>query len=248
MMCSSASNISFNLDNPVQEVSKIECKQEIRGTYQEWEQRISQAQEWRNIEYESKWKNAVGNFQSQDEKILHFIALQAMDLFDLLFDELKGKSGPYKEDLSYCSSFFSTVADHYVTNASDSLLKCLLERKGSGYEALLYVRLSFGNGVLKLEIEDNGTGIPVEVEPRIFQEEVTTKAEQNCPHYGGKGLGLTNVSIMKNRLQGNAGFVNRGDNQGASFWFEASFAKCKELFHTPSYQRYLMKRYELMYS
>lgn len=242
---SSISSIVPSASKAANHDSKIEYSQEIRGTYLEWKNRAMQPSLWHNNHYEEAWKSIKEYSPFNDQMILYFIGLQTKDLLSQLFDKIKDKIEPTtQEDFSFFNPIFSDVADHYVTNASDSLMKCLHEKKSTNYEAILDIRLCFKNGDLKLEIEDNGAGIPFEIEQKIFSESVTTKTKETASHYGGGGIGLLNVSLLKDRLNGKAGFVNKGIDQGAKFWFEASLAKCKEVVQTPSYQKHKKSQYD----
>jgi hypothetical protein len=225
----------------------IQINQQIRFDYQDWEKVLDQRRKWQNLQYETQWNKLTTKPYSKDEMLLNFISLQAMDLFDQLFEKVKEKSGPvYQENFTFFYSFFSEIADHLISNASDTLLRCMLKKKSTNYEAILEIRLLFQNGSLKIEIEDNGEGIPFDVESKIFKEQVTTKDTQHdIKHYGGVGLGLMNVNLFKENLKGDSGFLNKGNDQGAIFWFEASLDNCMMVFKSESYQRHLMKNYNV---
>lgn len=237
------------INNPPIQGLRFACEEHIRGTYQEWEKRICEPIIWHNGDCQSSWERLNEASHSKDDKILRLISLQALDLFWKLFEETKQSTSlPCKEDFYFFSSFFSQIANHYVTNAGDSLVQRLIGQKSLNYEAILTLRLSFEKNQLRLEVEDNGTGIAHSVESQLFHQSVTTKSSQDVgkeseiPHYGGVGCALLNVNKYKANLDGQAGFVNKGLNQGALFWFEARLENCRREYNNPAYQKQQMRR------
>ncbi len=222
----------------------IQCSEEVRGTYQDWCVKMKQDQVWIGWGREQIWKESKEKYQHNiNELMLKFIALRTMEAFEQAFAEVKKKS-KIDEKFSTFYPIFNEITDHYVTNAVDSVMKRLIKKDSLSYESILNIRLSFDFETLRLEVEDNGTGISFDVEKQIFVNQVTTKEKEQGPHYGGVGVGLLNVSKYKTDLEGKRGFTNKGTDQGAIFWFEASLKKCEELLAKPSYQKHLNRQYD----
>ncbi len=68
----------------------------------------------------------------------------------------------------------------------------------------------------KLFVEDNGVGVPLEAQGRLFQPFERGVAD---PHYEGTGMGLAIVQKAAERLGGTAGFTST-PGQGSCFWVE----------------------------
>jgi signal transduction histidine kinase len=94
-----------------------------------------------------------------------------------------------------------------LLNAADAVEESVPRRPG-----LIRLRARSDGGEVRLEVEDNGAGIPAHVLPRLFEPFFTTKAPDK-----GRGLGLTlcreyvarvgGSLTAENRLEGGARFV-----------------------------------------
>lgn len=75
--------------------------------------------------------------------------------------------------------------------------------------------LALPGGVLRIEVEDTGLGVPTEAQDRIFRP-----FEQAGERRGGTGLGLAICAEVVERMGGRIG-VRSAPGEGALFWIEA---------------------------
>src|SRR6185503_18910520 len=83
-----------------------------------------------------------------------------------------------------------------------------------------YVRLRAeqrSEDVVRIWVEDNGIGIPVESHERIFE----VFKRLHAKHYDGTGIGLAIVQKGMERMGGRAGVVS-APGEGSKFWIELS--------------------------
>ena len=74
-----------------------------------------------------------------------------------------------------------------------------------------------GIGMVRLEICDNGPGIPDKYHKRIFERFFRVDKGRST-HMGGTGLGLSIVKHLIGNMGGEVG-VSNNSPQGAVFWF-----------------------------
>jgi DNA-binding LacI/PurR family transcriptional regulator/signal transduction histidine kinase len=99
---------------------------------------------------------------------------------------------------------FSQVITNLVENAVDATIP-----RGGG---AIHLRMAFHGDNLVLEVEDGGTGIPPDVQPRIFEPMFTTK-----PFGQGTGLGLSIVRDIVTGHFGGAIDVRSHPDEGTTF-------------------------------
>jgi signal transduction histidine kinase len=80
------------------------------------------------------------------------------------------------------------------------------------------LRLTRGNGTLRVQVEDRGPGIPEAFQSRIFQRFAQADSS-DARQRGGSGLGLSIARSLVERLGGSLAFIT-GPGQGTIFWFE----------------------------
>jgi CheY-like chemotaxis protein len=74
--------------------------------------------------------------------------------------------------------------------------------------------------MLRLEVQDTGVGIPLEVQGRIFQRFDQGDAS-TTRKFGGSGLGLAITKRLAEMMGGDVGFTSR-PGLGSTFWLEVA--------------------------
>lgn len=120
-------------------------------------------------------------------------------------------------DLPFIScnrSQISQVIANLISNACDSLSEMKLKDKS--FKGILKTKISlFSEKKIRIEVEDNGTGLKTEIQDKIFEPFFTTKSKSE-----GMGLGLTiSLNIVKNH-QGTIQSTISDDLGGAKFIVE----------------------------
>ncbi|MEO8021796.1 PAS domain S-box protein [Polaromonas sp.] len=90
--------------------------------------------------------------------------------------------------------------------------------KYSPAEGKVMVLLGRHGGRVRVEVSDNGPGIPEEFRQRIFQK-FSQADSSDTRQKGGTGLGLNIARAMLERMDGSIGFTSTGD-AGTTFFFE----------------------------
>ena len=82
----------------------------------------------------------------------------------------------------------------------------------AGYQPTVSVRTQRENGHVAIRVQDNGTGMPAEVQAKIFQPFFTTK-----PTGEGTGLGLSLSYDIITKAHGGTLTVESEPGQGTEF-------------------------------
>jgi sensor histidine kinase regulating citrate/malate metabolism len=89
--------------------------------------------------------------------------------------------------------------------------------KSTNQEKILALSVNeFKQGHIRIEVRDNGIGIPAENMPRIFEHGFTTKEK-------GHGFGLHSTALSINELNGSIVVHSDGPGKGALFTIELPF-------------------------
>jgi len=133
-------------------------------------------------------------------------------------------AGPIAVRLSLDASTQVAVApgeiEHVIKNLVDNAIDAL--RDASGDHPLLSVSTSVSGERVRLVIGDNGTGVPREIEPRIFELGVSSKPE-------GMGLGLWLSRHIVERHFGRLDF-RRTSEGGSEFCMELPVSHGEEAY------------------
>ncbi len=86
---------------------------------------------------------------------------------------------------------------------------------GANPERRIAVRVREGRGAVRIEVEDNGPGLPPGSEERVFEPFLRA----NTSNKPGIGLGLATVKKIVEAYQGRTGVDSR-PGRGSTFWFE----------------------------
>jgi signal transduction histidine kinase len=77
----------------------------------------------------------------------------------------------------------------------------------------LHVRLDTVDGMIRIQVVDNGVGIAPEVSARLFAQGFTTRKE-------GHGLGLHSSALAARMMGGNLSLESEGPGKGATATLE----------------------------
>ena len=112
------------------------------------------------------------------------------------------------------------VADHdQIVRVLNNLLNNAIESVSESETPMVKVFLEKGEHKILLQIEDNGSGIPLELQDKIFEPNFTTKTS-------GTGLGLAIVKQIIGDLNGHIYFETL-PNKGTTFYISMPLLKQK---------------------
>lgn len=128
--------------------------------------------------------------------------------------------------LDFLESHLALIGHCFVWNAIGSIMSRYSQKEE--YSGLLTLELSVENDKLRLEVEDNGKGIDPEIRTHIFVSDKAlakgTLSELVLDH---KGKTLLQAKSIIKGLGGEVGYVDKGLNNGAVFWYEVPLDSIK---------------------
>jgi signal transduction histidine kinase len=103
---------------------------------------------------------------------------------------------------------------NYISNAAHAVANCKNENK------TIVLNISkLDEKYVRIEVVDNGYGIPPQVLKKLFYTPTTTKINKD-----GSGLGLWNIHRMSERINGYVGINSEGEGKGARVWLDLKIA------------------------
>lgn len=146
---------------------------------------------------------------------------------NLAFHGMRASENPINVDIMYeldesigdvelMAEDFSRVILNMCNNAFDAMRTLSAERSAHGerYNPKLTIRTKSENGTIKIEIEDNGPGIPDEIKNKILQPFFTTKKGTQGT---GLGLSITNDIV---KAHGGTIYIKTKEDEGSTFIIE----------------------------
>ena len=107
-------------------------------------------------------------------------------------------------------SYYVFADKEQILRVFNNLIKNAIQSIPAGRKGVVSIYLKVKNGMLVVEIKDNGTGINPELIDKIFVPNFTTKT-------GGMGLGLAMVKNILENFEGKIGFETE-ENKGCTFY------------------------------
>lgn len=149
------------------------------------------------------------------------LQLQPVDLVQLVHHGIEANSG-YAETFHVRYLFTSHPEQVWVSADADRLMQVLTNllsnaAKFSPAHTQVEMRLQLENNVCKLEIADQGPGIPATFHNRIFGKFAQADGS-NTRQQGGTGLGLHISKSLIEKMNGQIGFIPAPE-KGTIFWF-----------------------------
>lgn len=145
------------------------------------------------------------------------------DIVDLLQQSLEMHKHHFEDNNNsfYCNikaKNYPIFADkNQIQRVINNLLLNAVQAIPTEKNGRIKIRLfQIKNNLVRLEIEDNGKGVDIETQQKIFSPYFTTKSS-------GTGLGLAMCKDIIENAGGNIGF-NVAPNTGACFWIEMPLA------------------------
>ena len=146
--------------------------------------------------------------QTEPQRVQLDINQVVLKSVNLVKEQLRLKSIKVKTEISSCPLYvegevvpLEQVIVNFLTNARDAL-----EDRGEDIGKVITIRTKSHEGSVMVEVEDNGTGIPPEIQEKMFDPFFTTKDP-------GKGTGL-GMSITHKIIEDHQGRIQLKSTQG----------------------------------
>jgi sensor histidine kinase regulating citrate/malate metabolism len=161
--------------------------------------------------------------------------VRAHDALDGLLTELNGNYMDHPSQSGQWSQLDFRVNDRFtlngfvyefIDNAHDSIL-IRQSQDQPDYRGQIDISVRCVDGTVRVGVADNGAGIDSGVEPYLFKSlkhssmlPELLKENSGLVLAGSQGIGLRDGRLGVESLGGSAGYCNRGENNGAVFWYE----------------------------
>jgi signal transduction histidine kinase len=128
----------------------------------------------------------------------------------------------YADQFGVKFAFQEKIYDAEVNADSDRLMQVLTNllanaAKFSPQNGVVIVNVRKENGMVRVEIQDRGPGIPDKFKSRIFQKFAQARS-QDGRQQSGSGLGLSISKVIVEKLGGTIDFESR-EGSGTTFYF-----------------------------
>jgi histidine kinase len=89
----------------------------------------------------------------------------------------------------------------------------------------IIVRVGPDNGLARVEVQDNGIGLPAEAIPYLFERFYRVDRSRSRSNSGGSGIGLTIARHLAWAMGGDLTAASPGLGQGSTFTFTLPLAQ-----------------------
>jgi len=152
-----------------------------------------------------------------NQVVLQPTTLHAVNLAKLLGELLETypNLSPEKADIQVVNELPSVIGNKsLLTQCFANLLGNAVKFVGPGVRPLVTVSSEAANGLSRIWIEDNGIGIPIHAQQRLFG-----MFQRLTSEYEGTGIGLAIVRKVVERMGGKVGAESQA-GKGSRFWVE----------------------------
>jgi len=135
-------------------------------------------------------------------------------------DSTQGFAEKYQVKLNFESHIDETQTAEVEQDRLTQVLTNLISNaiKFSNESGEVTIKVKYENDRIRVEVSDNGNGIPVEFQKRIFTKFAQADTSLSKTHQQGTGLGLSIAKTLIERMHGEIGFTTEV-GKGTIFYF-----------------------------